>query len=191
VNSRLSVFLAANSLQFVQRISKGFSSEVFEVRDRNGKRFALKIEKDKSPRREMVQKEARYLAQANAVGVGPNLFGFDLDNRCILMELVEGEPFGKWVLKESVSEKQLRRVVVSLLEQAKKLDSLGLDHGQLAGKGKNILVKPDGEPVIIDFEKASDHRKVHNRTQLGAFLFRNPNSPVAKRVQELLGWMNR
>jgi predicted Ser/Thr protein kinase len=74
-----------------------------------------------------------------------------------------------------------------LFRQAKKLDAIGLDHGQLGGKGKNILVKKNGKPIIIDFEKASDHRRVHNQTQLEAFLFKNPHSGIAKRIRALLG----
>lgn len=186
MNERINRFLQRNSLRLVRKISKGFSAEVFEVQNEKGEGFALKIERTKSPRKEMVQKEARYLEKANSLGIGPKLIGFDLENRAILMELIDGIPFGKWVLQENISKKQLQKVVDSLLQQAKKLDSIGLDHGQLAGKGKNILVKPNAEPVIIDFEKASDHRKVHNKTQLESFLFRNPNSGIAKRVCELL-----
>ncbi len=188
MEERLNCFLQAHSLKLVNKISKGFSAEVFEVRNENGKRFALKIEKNKSPRKEMAQKEARFLQKANSVGVGPPLIGFDLENRAILMELIDGIPFGKWVLKESVSKKQLRGIIGSLLLQAQKLDSIGLDHGQLAGKGRNILVQSDSKPVIIDFEKASDKRRVHNRTQLESFLFRNPHSAISVRVRDLLDW---
>ncbi|MFH1663489.1 MAG: hypothetical protein ABH986_01615, partial [archaeon] len=59
-------------------------------------------------------------------------------------------------------------------------------HGQLAGRGVNILVCK-GLPVIIDFEKASIQRKTHNRTVLESFLFKNPHSLITKKVKEILG----
>jgi len=66
------------------------------------------------------------------------------------------------------------------------MDEIGLDHGQLAGKGANIIVKRNLRPVIIDFEKASQKRKCHNVNQLKSFLFRNPNSEIAKKVKEII-----
>lgn len=187
MQERLNRFLEVHSLESIRKISKGFSAEVFEVRNSRGKRFALKIEHWKSRRQQMALKEFLFLQKANSVGVGPKIILADFENRCLLMEFVDGVPFGKWVFSEGVSKKEMRHVVDALLSQAKKLDSIGLDHGQLAGKGKNILVPKNLKPVIIDFEKASESRKVHNRTQLESFLFRNPHSLISKRIRAVLG----
>jgi predicted Ser/Thr protein kinase len=48
------------------------------------------------------------------------------------------------------------------------------------------LVKKNGLPVIIDFEKASQSRKCKNERQLNGFLFRNPNSALVKKISEIL-----
>ena len=66
------------------------------------------------------------------------------------------------------------------------MDEIGLDHGQLAGKGRNILVRKN-RPVIIDFEKASQVRKPGNFSQLKSFLFLNPHSSISGKVKEILG----
>ncbi|HLD58490.1 MAG TPA: RIO1 family regulatory kinase/ATPase [archaeon] len=185
MNTDFEKFLSGKKLFLVEKISKGWSSEIFLVKNQRGKKFALKIEKKTSPRIRMAEKEAENLRCANAQGIGPKLAGFDFEKRIVLMEFIEGIPFGKWFF-QNPSKKQLQKCIDSLLEQAKKLDAAGLSHGQLAGKGANILVKKNSLPVIIDFEKASQCRKCNNRNQLEAFLFRNPNSAIAKKISEIL-----
>lgn len=183
-------FLSENSFALERKISKGYSSEVFLVKHLpSGKLFALKAEKQKSPRKNMLQKEVSNLLLANSAGIGPKLYAFDVQERIVVMEFIEGKTFAQW-LSEGPSKKQLAHFMQKLFEQAKRLDGMGLDHGQLAGKGKNILARKSGrafEPVIIDFEKASQSRKVHNASQLEGFLFKNPRGAIASGVRHILG----
>ncbi|MBI2529567.1 MAG: hypothetical protein HYW05_00300 [Candidatus Diapherotrites archaeon] len=169
------------------RIAKGYSSEIYLVKNPKGGKFALKIEKENSPRREMCEKEVANLLLANKYGIGPKLADYDINARIILMEFIEGKTFSKWLLdgKKAPNKKQLLKVISDLLLQAKIMDEIGLDHGQLAGKGANIIVKHNLRPVIIDFEKASQKRRCHNLNQLNSFLFRNPNSEIARKVKEI------
>lgn len=178
-------FLAKRKLVLAEKISKGYSSEVFLVKNLRGARFALKVEKENSSRKNLVQKEASNLKSANSVGIGPKLIGFDEHAGVVLMEFVDGTTFSEWLFEKNPSKKELKKFVEKLLQQGKLLDKTGLDHGQLAGSGKNILVRKC-LPVIIDFEKASQTRKCHNKNQLQSFLFKNPNSEIAKKVVELL-----
>lgn len=180
-------WLKKNGWVPVERIARGFSSVVWKVRSSDGKVFALKAERLDSPRKQMVEKESVLLLKANALGIGPRVLQWDEKARVVLMEWVEGVPFGKWVFSDAVSKPRLLRVVKSVFRQAKKLDALGLDHGQLAGKGANILVGKRLKPVLIDFEKGSLNRKTHNVSQLQSFLFRNPHAAIAKRVRAKLG----
>lgn len=186
LSSRLSAFLSKENLSAVKKISKGYSSEVWLCANAKNKKFAVKIEKDKSPRLKMAERESENLEIANSVGAGPKLFSFDLSNRCIKMEFVPGKTLSQWIF-ECKSKKKLRNMLDSLFLQARSLDELGLSHGQLGGKGKNVLVAQSGKPVIIDFEKASCCRKAKNANQLRSMLFLNPNSALAKRVKEILG----
>lgn len=186
LSPRLYAFLSKERLHAVKKLSKGYSSEVWLCADAGGKEFAVKIEKDKSPRLKMVERESENLKIANSVGVGPRLFSFDLSNRCIKMEFIEGKTLSQWIF-ECKSKKKLRDMLDSLFSQAKALDKIGLSHGQLGGKGKNVLVARSGKPVIIDFEKASCVRKAKNANQLRSMLFLNPNSALAKKVKETFG----
>lgn len=183
----LESFLRKRKLKLISKIAKGFAGDVFLVSNKNGKKFALKIERSKSRRRDMTTKEVLHLQKANSIGIGPKLIDFDLEQKIVLMEFINATPFGKWVFEKNVSKTKLKKTIENLLMQAKRLDTAGLDHGQLAGKGGNILVKKSGFPVIIDFEKASQSRRCHNVTQLESFLFYNPNSEIAKRIRSVLG----
>ena len=183
-NPRLAAFLQEQKLSLIGKIAKGWSSEIFLVKKAD-KKLVVKIEKEKSPRKNMAEKETKNLCLANTLGIGPKLVASDFEKRIILMAFIQGELFSKWLFS-GPSKKQLQKCIDSLLKQAKKLDAAGLSHGQLAGKGANILVKKNCLPVIIDFEKASQCRRCNNYNQLQAFLFRNPNSAVAKKVKEIL-----
>ena len=173
-------------MKTIKKIGKGYSSEIFLVEDK-GKKLVLKKEKTKSPRIDMVEKECKNLYLANSVGIGPMLFAYDLENRVILMEFVDAFTFNEWLFKHTPNRLELHAFLHELFSQARQLDKIGLDHGQLAGKGKNILVrKADLAPVIIDFEKASSNRKCHNVSQLESFLYRSKRSAITKKVAEIL-----
>jgi putative serine/threonine protein kinase len=181
--SRLRVFLEKKGLFLVKTLAKGFSSRVFLVKDGKGKKFAVKLERFDSPRKDQVEREARNLMKVNRERIGPKLVAWSKKERALLLEYVEGPTFSAWLLEKHPAKKEVKKVVKALLRQAKKLDCMHLDHGQLAGKGKNILVRK-ALPVILDFEKASEKRKPHNVSQLKAFLFCNPHSAIAKKVRE-------
>ncbi len=182
---RLEEFLKEKKLSLIEKISKGYSSEIYSVKDNEGQKFALKLEKENSPRKEMAEREVKNLKLANSAGIGPKLLGRDFKKRIILMEFIEGKTFNEWLFS-GPGKKELESFLKELFAQAKKLDSIHLDHGQLAGKGKNILVRK-GKPVIIDFEKASTERRVHNVSTLDSFIYLNRHSAIARKAGETLG----
>lgn len=184
MDKSLESFLREKNLSFCQSLGRGRSSHIFLVKNLSGKRFVAKVERSDSTRFKMAEREAENLGKANSRGVGPKLEGFDLGKKIILMEFVEGQTFSEWLFSNP-ERKALKSFTKALLGQAKALDRIGLDHGQLAGRGKNILVRKN-KPVIIDFEKASCQRKCHNLSTIEAFLFRNPNGMVAKKVREIM-----
>lgn len=153
-------------------LGKGYRSIVILV-EVDGNLAAAKIRRVDSPRKTVVR-EAELLTIANKVSVGPKLYGFTHD--ILLMEYIPGLN-----LREHVAETQnlkgIRSTVRKLLEQAYSLDRRGLDHGELARTGKHIIVKPTGEPVIIDFESASTSRRPRNLTSIVQYLvFRLPSA---------------
>jgi putative serine/threonine protein kinase len=180
---RLESFLKKHKLKLERQLALGHSSFVFLVK-RRGKKFALKLERADSTRKEMLKKEVLNLRKANSLGIGPKLYAYDSKNRIVLMEFVEGMPLSEWLFS-NITRAQLLEFLKELFWQAIVMDKAGLDHGQLGGRGVNILVR-NNKPVIIDFEKASQKRKAHNFAKLFAYLLINKNSKIALRVRELL-----
>lgn len=184
LSGALKLFIENNSLSVLRPISKGWTSIIYLAENNAKQKFALKVLREKSNRTDMVKRETENLALANSVGVGPKWVKSDSESNVVVMRFVEGSSFGEWLFS-GISKKQLSKFIELLYAQVEALDKIGLDHGQLAGRGKNILVSK-GKPVIIDFEKASSKRKVHNVKVLDSFLFRSKNSAVVKKVEEIL-----
>ncbi|HZX19425.1 MAG TPA: RIO1 family regulatory kinase/ATPase [archaeon] len=181
----LETFLEKQNLVLVEQISKGWTSYIYLVKNSKNKKFVAKVLREKSNRKQMVRREAENLRLANSVNIGPKLVSFDEKDSVVLMEFVEGITFDKWFFETNVSQKNLFSFLKELFSQAKKLDEIGLDHGQLMGRGRNIIVK-NNKPVIIDFEKASYLRKPKNVSKLMGFFFFNPRSSAAKKVKNIL-----
>jgi putative serine/threonine protein kinase len=134
-----------------------------------GDRVAMKIRRVDADRASM-ENEAKYLQVANSVSVGPVLLG--VSRNFLLMELVEGEFLLDWLGDLGVSEGLLRDLLRSVLERARRLDIVGLDHGELSRAPRHILVA-GGVPRIVDFESASLNRRCRNVTSAVQFLFIN------------------
>jgi putative serine/threonine protein kinase len=166
-------------------LGKGFVGIVVTAH-LGGQRVALKIRRVDADRAGL-EHEARMLAKANSVQVGPKLIG--VSKNFLLMQLVDG-----WLLPEWLSghgEKGLvRGVLGKVLEQCWRLDSVGLDHGELSKAPKHIIVNKHHEPFLVDFETASVDRKPANVTSACQFLFTS-HGAVAKTVAEVLGEVNR
>ena len=164
--------------------ARGKSGGVWRVM-KNGKSFAVKVEHSKSTRVRMLEKEARHLAMANEVGVGPKVVEYDKEAGLLVMGFVEGTPLGDWI-RECNDKRRMEKMLEALFAQANHLDAAGIDHGQLGGKLHNVLVDKRGNPVILDFEKASYVRRVHNASKLREVLLGN-RTPFSKKIRSLLG----
>jgi len=145
---------------------------------------ALKIRRVDADRKGM-EHEAEMLKKANSIEVGPRLIGMSED--FLLMEFVEGLLLPKWAmnLKGRGTRKRIRKVLREILEQCRKLDMAGLDHGELSRAPKHIIVDAEDKPHIVDFETASIMRRTSNVTSVCQYLFFA--SQLAKILQRKLG----
>jgi putative serine/threonine protein kinase len=147
-------------------------------------RVALKIRRVDADRKEMMH-EAKMLKKANETQVGPQLI--DVRKDFLLMEFLEGITLPHWVtsLKGRGSRKRIRMVLLDALEQCKRLDEIGLDHGELSRAPKHIIVDSQDRTHIIDFEAASTERRPSNVTSLCQYLF--IGSQLARMLNRRLG----
>ncbi len=131
---------------------------------------ALKIRRVDADRASFAA-EAANLRMANRVSVGPRLLAASAN--FLMMELIEGDYLTDWIEGLAPSEAgRLRSVLRRLLDKARRLDRIGLDHGELSRAHRHVIVAGD-EPRIIDFESASTDRRVSNVTSLAQYLYFN------------------
>jgi len=148
--------------------------------------FALKIRRTDANRPSMFE-EFRLTQVANRLRIGPRAFGRTKD--FLLMQYVgsvELEDYIKGLSGRGTANK-VREAAHSLLNQCRKLDLVGLDHGQLSNLRKHVIMG-GGAPCIIDFESASQGRAVKNVTAAAQFLF--IGSSLSPRVRRMLGIRN-
>jgi putative serine/threonine protein kinase len=162
-------------------LGKGYRGLVLRGRLR-GREAALKILRTDSTISSL-RREAEATSMANRIGVGPAVLGFA--DMVLALKLVEGTSLGKWLNELGENRPgDLRRVLRACFEDARKLDKIGLDHGELSDVKKHVIVKPGLKPVIIDFGKASLMRRPSNVTSLlNYFLF----GPYSQKIRGMLG----
>jgi putative serine/threonine protein kinase len=177
-------FTGKASVFNVPVLGKGFVG-VAVIAHLNGQRAALKIRRVDADRLGL-QHEAAMLAKANAVNVGPMLIS--VSTNFLLMQLIDGDLLPNWLEKHKDKE-QVQRVLRDVLEQCWRLDSVGLDHGELSKAPKHVIINKKQKPFIIDFETASVNRKPANVTAMCQYLFAG-NGAVAHMAAETLGEKN-
>jgi putative serine/threonine protein kinase len=149
----------------------------------SGTLCALKIRRTDANRPNM-EEEARITLLANRLGVGPEVFGHSRD--LILMKLLESREISEWLkgVRGEGSRDEVRVMVHALLNQCRKLDIMGIDHGQLSNLRKHAVIA-EGTPWLIDFESAGTDRKPRNVTTAAQYLF--IGGAVAPAMRRALG----
>jgi len=139
---------------------------------------AVKIRRCDSPRASMLH-EAQMLRLANTVGVGTRLIC--ASENIIVMERVVGVPLKRHT---KLSDNQLASCIEDSLQQAARLDRIGLDHGELS-RAHSHVYHTDSGAKIIDFDSASTSRKPHNYNSLFAYYFMG-RGPLQQRAGRIL-----
>jgi putative serine/threonine protein kinase len=142
---------------------------------------ALKIRRTDANRKSMAE-EYRLTQLANRVRVGAPAYGCTRD--VMSMRFIAGAELEDYIKGATGrgSARRVRDLAHVLLNQCRKLDLIGLDHGELSNLRKHVIV--DGEtPYVIDFESASQNRTTKNVTAAAQYLFVGSRlSPRIKRI---------
>jgi putative serine/threonine protein kinase len=154
------------------------------VRARAGEHvMALKIRRTDANRPDMEQ-EARITSMVNRLGIGPTVYGHTKD--LMLMKLLNSVELEEWLrgLRGQGTRENAKTMVHSILNQCRKLDIMGIDHGQLSNLRKHAVVA-NGVPWIIDFESAGTVRKPKNVTTAAQYLF--IGGRLSPRLRRIIG----
>ena len=148
-------------------IGKGTTSIVVKGKYFDGRIITVKIRRLDS-NRDSVIKEAKILLIANRREIGPKLIAFS--RNFVLWEFIEGIPLSE-IIATIKDITLLKRILLNLLEQAYRLDLIGVSHKELSEPKNHVLVTKDSKVFILDFETASTSSKKTNLTQLMNLLF--------------------
>lgn len=151
--------LLQNRYFVVKKLGKGGLAETWEVDD-GGSRKVLKVLLDDFPKVvELFQREARVLSQLNHPGIpkvepdGYFVFnGTDEPLHCLVMEFIEGENLEEWLIKrenKAIAQEQALAWLQQLVEILALLHERQYFHRDI--KPSNIMLKPNGQLVLIDF----------------------------------------
>jgi len=147
------------------------------------KEYALKIRRTDANRPSLAE-EYKLTSFANRLGVGAPLQGHTKD--FLMMKYLDYVEFADWVkhLHGEGTARRARDMVHEILNQCRKLDIMGLDHGQLSNLRKHVVIAED-RPWIIDFESASMSRRPSNVTSAAQYLL--VGGRISPLVRRLLG----
>jgi putative serine/threonine protein kinase len=153
------------------------------VKGRKGEdTLAVKIRRTDANRESMAG-EFKLTKLANRVRVGAPAYGCTKD--VMSMRYVMGIELEDYVKRLSGrgSASRMRELAHAVLNQCRKLDLVGLDHGELSNLRKHLII--EGEtPYLIDFESASRTRTTKNVTSAAQYLL--VGSRVSARIQRIL-----
>ena len=147
---------AIGPYEVVGSLGEGGMGRVLEVRhpDLPGRRLALKLVRARDlrpePRRRLVR-EAERLARVHHPGVVRVHAAGELpEGPYLVMDLVEGETLAELLTRRgSLPPEEAGALALRLAEALAALHAAGLVHRDL--KPGNVLIRPDGSPVLIDF----------------------------------------
>jgi len=179
-------FTGAGSAANVPVLGKGYVGIVVIAHTKDGERLALKMRRLDGGRDSFFH-EAEMLQKANTIQVGPKFI--DVTKNFLLSQLVDGPFLADWLEKHK-EKNALHRVLSDILEQCWRLDTAGLDHGELSKAPRHLLIDKTDKPYIVDFETASIQRKVANVTSVCQYLFAG-NSTIPHMVHEIIGEKNK
>ena len=180
------IFLTGrHTIEGIPVLGKGHTGLVLEAETRDGN-LALKARRMDADRPSM-EEEARLLKLANHVGVGPEIIKWS--RNFLLMELISGVYLRDWIRELRAKEtKDLKKVLRAVVDQARRLDEAGVDHGELVRLRRHIMLRR-GKPVFIDFESASTLRRPANVTTVIQSFFLN--SKISSIIDGQMGLPDR
>ncbi|MEN2974149.1 MAG: RIO1 family regulatory kinase/ATPase [Candidatus Caldarchaeales archaeon] len=162
-----SIFIVKDTKTSLKLLGKGYRGIVLKA-SYNDTISTVKILRTDSSVSSMYR-EAEMMMLANSKNIGPKIYAFS--KHVILMEYIDGVSFDAWLdnLDEN-DEGSLRRILKTILEQARRLDEINLDHGELSNPRRHVMIRKTGSAVILDFGKASLTSKPKNVTSLFSYI---------------------
>lgn len=147
-------------------LAKGKRGEVF-LRKSDNKTLLVKRRNPKSVV-DTIANEAMYNALLNKQGIGPKFISYDAGSGELVREYIDGLEFRKWLPR--AGRKEILAVLISVMQQCKVMDDLGVVKEEMTRPWKHIIITPEQKAVLIDFERCKESSLPKNVTQYCQFL---------------------
>ncbi len=144
------MYVGSGRYELLRHVARGAHGEVWRARDElTGASVAIKLLEGVS--RSMSATVRREVAALRAVQV-PGVVrlldeGVEGEHAFVVMEYVEGRPFP--ACARPAAWRDIAETTLALLEIIARIHATGVVHRDL--KPDNVLVQPDGRPVVLDF----------------------------------------
>lgn len=146
-----------------QFLAKGKRGIVYKASYKK-KPCVVKVNNTKSKVDCTIDKEAKWLSYVNKLGIGPKLYYSD--GAVVVMEYIEGILILDYL---NDSSKNIKRVILDLLDQMHLLDKKNIVKLEMTRPLKHIIVRKD-MPILLDFERTRFSETPANVTQFLQFL---------------------
>lgn len=162
-----------SEIKQIKYYAKGKRSNVYiGYLDRT--KVIIKKQNQKIASRYVIKNEAKWLKIVNECNIGPKLISEGKDY--LIMEFIQGKKIMNFL--EEAERQDILKVIVSILEKCKTLDSLKIIKQEMHKPLKHIIINKNN-PRLIDFERCKFSEKPKNLTQFCQFL-------TSKKVSEIL-----
>lgn len=141
-------------------------------------KVAIKIKRKESEATERIKNEAKWLKILNKKDIGPRMLFYGKDY--LVYEFVEGKFILDWVKERS--KKDIKKVLINILEQCFILDKLGVNKEEMHHPLRHIVIDKSGVPTLLDFERCNRTKKPKNVTQFVEFICRIKSELEKKRL---------
>ncbi len=145
-------------LKDIEKLNEGWRGVIYTAFFDNQK-VSVKVAKD-ADKLDALKKEINILLKLKGREGFPQIIFFGED--FFVYQFIEGFPF-RTIGKDRNRKTEALRKVLTL---AYKLDTLGIDHGELTRIDKNVIVNEQGEVFLLDFDRGTDKGKKRNVPQL-------------------------
>ena len=175
------IFDGKTEINGLKVLGKGWVGIVINVLISN-KIYVIKIRRVDSNRISM-NNEVKLHKTANLHNIGPQIHFYS--KNFIVMEYIKGEEISKWISQiKDIDKKQIKNILLNLLDQCFTMDINGLDHGELSNMKRHVII--NNKANIIDFESASTKRRTSNVTSVCQYLFvGNKNSSIIRKILKI------
>ncbi len=161
MNTRLSFEDIKKEIKDLKKIGEGWRGIVYSGY-LDGEKLAFKVPSEPI-HKQAIKKEGEILKIVNKEGIGGKLLleGEDF----IAYRFIEGKHF-----KDVINKQNAKHLLSQILNQARKLDLIGINKEEMHRLHKNVIVDENLNAYLIDFERSKKTKNLQNVTQFLQYL---------------------